>query len=374
MVLAFLTLYCKQLGFSLQQGGLVVAIYGIGSVAGAFIGGKLSDAFGFYKIQFAALFMGGILFIVLGQMNSYSGICICTFILSVVNEAFRPANATAIAHYSNAKNRTQSFSLIRLAVNLGWGIGIALGGLLASVNYQLLFWVDGITNILAAFFLLVILPEITLQQQKKPAADSEIITDKTKSDSPYRDRTFIFFLFCIVLFAICFFQLFTTIPVFFKDKLNLTEFMIGVILAVNGIMIALLEMLLVFKLEGRKPYLWFMGTGTLLMALAFLMLNIPLSNGFVVALLAVLMLTIAEMVAMPFMNSYYISRSTEKSRGQIAGMYTMAWSAAQVIGSSAGSWIAERSGFFYLWYFTAMLSIIAAAGFFWLYHKNELRQ
>ena len=55
--------------------------------------------------------------------------------------------------------------------------------------------------------------------------------------------------------------------------------MIGVILAANGIIIALLEMLLVFKLEGRKPYLWFISTGTLLMALAFLMLNIPLSNG-----------------------------------------------------------------------------------------------
>jgi MFS family permease len=58
MVLAFMTLYCKHLGFSIQQGGLVVAVYGVGSVAGAFLGGKISDRFGFYRTQFGALFSG----------------------------------------------------------------------------------------------------------------------------------------------------------------------------------------------------------------------------------------------------------------------------------------------------------------------------
>jgi len=59
MVLAFMTLYCKQLGFSIQQAGIVVAIYGLGAVAGAFFGGKISDRFGFYYTQFSALLFGG---------------------------------------------------------------------------------------------------------------------------------------------------------------------------------------------------------------------------------------------------------------------------------------------------------------------------
>ena len=90
----------------------MVAIYGIGSVAGAFLGGKITDKFGFYYTQFTALLLGGIMFIVLGQMRSYEAICICTFFLSMVNESFRPANAAAIAHYSTPKNRTQAFSSI----------------------------------------------------------------------------------------------------------------------------------------------------------------------------------------------------------------------------------------------------------------------
>ncbi len=370
MVLAFLTLYSKSRGYTIEEGGWVVAIYGVGSFVGAFIGGKLSDAFGFYKIQFAALFFGGLLFIVLGQMDSYLSICICTFVLSMVNEMFRPANASAIAHYSTPANRTQSFSLVRLAINLGWGVGIALGGFLASINYHLLFWVDGFTNIAAAFILLAVLPKVIVQEQPLHAvADDPAL--ETSIASPLKDREFLFFLAFLILFASCFFQLFTTVPVFFKENLHLNEFWIGVVMAVNGLLIALFEMVIVFKLEGRKPYLFLMAVGTLLMGVSFLLLNLPLHSGFLVALLAILMLTVAEMVSMPFMNSYYINRSNATNRGQYAGMYTMAWSAAQVIGSSSGSALAHQLGFHYLWVIITVGCVVAAAGFYWLLRSRR---
>lgn len=370
MVLAFLTLYCKHLGYTTEQGGWVVAVYGVGSVAGALIGGKLSDHFGFYKVQFGALFFGGTLFILMGQMTTYLSICICAFVLSMVNEAFRPANATAIAHYSNKKNRTQSFALVRLAINLGWGVGIAVGGLLASIDYHLLFWVDGFTNIFAAFTLLIILPKVSMEQQKKPQEETVKTTTIRANESAIKDRDFMFFLLFVILFGICFFQIFTTVPVYMKENLQLNESLIGIVMAVNGLVIALFEMLIVYKLEGRRPYLYLITLGTVLMAVAFLFLDLPLANGFLVALFAVLILTISEMVAMPFMNSYYISRSTEKKRGQYAGFYTMAWSVAQVIGSSAGAILAEQMGFLNLWLIVACLCLVAAGGFYWLLMKK----
>ncbi len=360
MVLAFMTLYCKHLGYSIRQGGIVVAIYGIGSVVGAFLGGKISDRFGFYYTQFGALFMGGILFIVLGQMRSYESICICTFFLSMVNESFRPANATAITHYSDARSRTQSFSLVRLAINLGWGFGSALGGLLASINYHLLFWTDGFTNMAASFMLLLLLPKVTLKQQK---TFSTVTPAEKKAASPYKDRIFLYFLGLQVLFALCFFQMFTTIPLYFKEGLHLSEWWIGVVMAINGLIIALIEMVLVYKLEGRRPYLVLMRYGTVLMGLAYLMLNLPLSSGLLIAFIFILAITLAEMIAMPFMNSYYISRSSDNNRGQYAGMYTMAWSVAQVIGSSIGAVIANKAGFSTLWVIVFAICLVTAAGY-----------
>ena len=367
MVLPFMTLYCKHIGFTAQQGGLVVAIYGIGAMVGAFVGGKISDRFGFYYTQFFSLFIGGLLFITLGQMQAYLSICISTFFLSMVNESFRPANATAIAHYSTPQNRTQSFSMVRLAINLGWGVGGGLGGFLASINYHLLFWVDGCTNILAALLLLWILPRVTLVQQQKWPKETQ---PYVKVPSAFADKTFLYFVSLQLLFATCFFQLFTTIPLYFKEGLHLDEFLIGVVMSLNGIMIALFEMIIVFKLEGRYSYLILMTTGTILMAGSFFILNIPLNSGFLTAVLAMLVVTFAEMTSMPFMNSYYISRSTEGNRGQYAALYTMSWSAAQVIGSTGGTQIAHTAGFHQLWWIIGSICLVTAGGYYMLQIKR----
>lgn len=367
MVLPFMTLYCRQIGYSTRQAGYVVAVYGIGSMVGAFLGGRISDRFGFYYTQFFSLFCGGILFIILGQMNSFISICICTFFLSMVNESFRPANATAIAHYSTAQNRTQAFSVVRLAINLGWGVGGALGGILASVNYHLLFWVDGITNMTAAFLLIWLIPKVSLAQQQNL---SKAKPENVKAAAPHTDRTFMYFIGLQLLFAVCFFQLFTTIPMYFKEVLHIDEFRIGVVMALNGILIALFEMVIVFKLEGRSPYLKLMAYGTSIMAVSFFILNIPFIGGFVIAVLSTILITFAEMIAMPFMNSYYISRSSDGNRGQYAALYTMAWSAAQVIGSTSGTQIAYATGFHNLWWIIGGICLITAVGYNLLYAKH----
>lgn len=367
MVLPFMTLYCKHIGYTTKQAGYVVAMYGLGSVVGAFLGGKISDRFGFYYTQFFSLFFGGILFITLGQMNSFTSICVCTFFLSMVNESFRPANATAVAHYSGPQNRTQSFSLVRLAINVGWGVGAALGGFLASINYHLLFWVDGFTNITAAFLLVWLLPKVSLAQQQNLFRTNAA---KTKTAPAHADKTFMRFIGLQVLFALCFFQLFTTIPLYFKEGLHINEFWIGVVMAMNGILIAILEMVIVFKLEGKLPYLRLMKLGTILMAVSFFLLNIPLANGFIIAAMAMLIVTFAEMIAMPFMNSYYISRSSEGNRGEYAAWYTMAWSTAQVIGSAAGTQVAYATGFHNLWWIIGGICILTAIG----YQKLEMKR
>ncbi len=368
MVLAFLTLYAVHIGFTLGQGGILVGIYGLGSVTGALIGGKLSDVFGFRQIQLFALFAGGIMFMVLGRMENYTAMCMAAFVLAMVNESFRPANSSAIVYYSTAKNRTQSFALVRLAINMGWGIGSALGGVLASINYQLLFWVDGGTNIMGACMLALVLPAAK-KAIKEPAQSPSAKEHAVKARPAYRDKTFVHFLGLQILFAICFFQLFTTIPVFFQQGLHLSEFVIGIIMSMNGVIIAMFEMVIVFKLEGKKPYLILMLYGSLLMSVAFILLLLPATWGIVLAVVCMLFITVSEMISMPFMNSYYLSLSQPSTVGRYAGMYTMAWSIAQVVGSSTGAVIASKIGFSGLWLCVGILSLMAALGYFHLHRR-----
>jgi predicted MFS family arabinose efflux permease len=99
MVIPFMTMYATQkLGFTIAQAGFIMSFFGVGSIIGAFIGGKITDLIGYHKVQLFALFSGGVMFIIVGFLTTYISLCIGVLILSIVNESFRPANASAVAH------------------------------------------------------------------------------------------------------------------------------------------------------------------------------------------------------------------------------------------------------------------------------------
>jgi predicted MFS family arabinose efflux permease len=358
MVVPFMTLYLTspKMGYTVGQAGIVFGLFGLGAFCGAYIGGKLTDKIGYYPVQLITLIGGGILFMILGQMKSYSSICLFTFLVSFVGEAFRPANTTAIAFYSKEENRTRSYALNRLAINLGWALGSAVGGFLAKVNYELLFWVDGITNISAAFVMLIFLRPVNRKTYQQATEE------QAPAISAFRDKTFMTFIVVTSLFASCFFQIFTNLPVYFKKHFNLSEPYIGMLMAVNGIIIAIIEMVLVYKLEGKRKSMVFIAAGVALVGLSFLLLNIPLHGAFI-AFSMIILITFGEILAMPFMNSYWISRTHSTNRGQYAALYTMAWSAAQTLGPMGGAQLAQHAGFAVLWWTVGGLSLIAALAF-----------
>lgn len=359
MVVPFLTLYLttKEMGCTLSQAGTVMGLFGLGSVVGAYIGGKLSDKIGFHKVQVLSLLLGGLMFMTLGQVKAYELICVTTFFLSLVNEAFRPANSSAIAFYSTAENRTRSYSLNRLAVNLGWAVGASLGGIIASYNYELLFWVDGLTNISAAILLFYLF--------KTPRIESKSTDEENEvpvEESAYKDKTYLWYIFLVMLFGLCFFQLFTTVPKYFRDGLHLSERYIGFIMAINGLLIVVLEMVLIFLMEGKRNITFYMFLGTLVCAAAFLSLLLP-GPAKIISLLMILIITVGEIVAMPFMNTYWTTRSNPRNRGQYAALFTMAWGVAQTFGPYLVALIIDNKGYEMAFISVAAMLSITAFGF-----------
>jgi len=364
MVVPFMTLYLTQkLHYSISQAGLVFGIFGAGAICGGLIGGRLADLFGFYPVQVVALGLGGILFMILGHMHTYPLICLFTFLLALINDSFRPANAMAIAQYSSIENRTRSYSLNRLAINLGWASGGSLGGFIAAHNYNLLFIIDGWTNIGAAILLLLFLPPAKGQRIHRRKLSGVIRFEA------YRDIRYLWFIVLVILYALVFFQLFSTLPVYFRQVLHLSEPVIGGTMAGNGIIIALFEMVLVFRLEGRNSPLQYIPIGSLICAISFMIYNL-FPAGILVAAISTILVTVGEMLSMPFMNTYWTSRTQERNRGQYAGLYTVAWSLAQVLGPISGARFADKLGFTALWWLIGGIGTLVSFGF-WLLHRDE---
>ena len=160
IVIIFLTIYLTtSLDFTLTQAGIAMSCFGAGSVAGAYIGGWLTDRFGYYWTMFWSLLLGGSLFFLIMYFQDFYSFCIMVFLLSTVADSFRPASMASISAYSKPENHNRSLSLIRLAINLGFALGSGAAGILISIfGYHWLFIIDGSTCIIAAFFFLYIIP------------------------------------------------------------------------------------------------------------------------------------------------------------------------------------------------------------------------
>jgi len=162
-------------------------------------------------------------------------------------------------------------------------------------------------------------------------------------------------------------------PVFYKMEWHFNEQLIGFLLALNGLLIAFIEMVLIHNLEGKRNALVYISIGVLMGAIGYALLNI-LPQTAISATFIVILITFAEMVAMPFMNSFWINRTTVHNRGEYAALYSMSWSAAQIIAPFIGGYIISFGGFNLLWWVLGGISLVASAGYMLLYRINYHRK
>jgi len=351
MVIPFLSLYLTQnLGFTLENVGSIMTSFGLGSLLGAWAGGKLTDLFGYYKVMFVSLVLTGFLFIGVQFLNGFWPICIGIFLLMVAADAFRPASYVALNAYSKHENKTRSVTLIRLAINLGFSLGPAMGGLLiASIGYTGLFWADGGTCIIASLLLLLVL-------HPKRAK----ISDDFRHSSPksaYTDMHYLIFIAAMILFAFAFLQYFSTIPIYYNEVHSLNEFQIGLLLALNGFTIFALEMPLIKYLENRPwSKLTHVLLGLVLVGLSFLILNFFSWSS--VLIIGMLLMTFGEMIAFPFSNAFAMDRAKRGNQGEYMALYTMAFSISHIFAHNSGMRSVANFGFDITWYGITVVCLI----------------
>ncbi len=364
MVIPFLTLYLTTTrGFTMSEAGWVMASFGLGSILGTVVGGKLTDKFGYYPVMFWSLFLGGLMFFVLQQMHQLWAICVTIFMLTTISDAFRPAIMASVASYSTPENRMRSLSLIRLAINLGFAVGPAVGGMIAiGFGYDWLFWIDGFTCASAALIFRFTLSEMVDSEQ----VEIEEAREKNPETAPvvqsaYRDRPYMFFFLMIFLSGFAFIPFFSAVPLYFRQDLLLNEAQIGWLLAMNGLLIAAIEMPMVYLLEDRYRHLKIVGVGTLLIGLSYILFNV-VGIAILGAILGVLAITVGEVLNMPFANTFALNRSQPGNRGEYMSVYGNAYSIGHVLAPMIGLRLAESYGFEVLWYLLGFICVLSFIG------------
>jgi predicted MFS family arabinose efflux permease len=402
MVICFMTLYLTQaLNFNIKDAGYVMSCYGLGSIAGAYLGGYLTDRFGYYRVQIATLLGGGALLLVLMMMHDFWLLCFITFLWSLVSEAFRPANTVAIKQHSDEATRTRSMSLMRVAVNLAISVALIVGGLLASLGWSWLFWADALTCFGAAIMLRLSLKEkstppqynkVTGDRIQATGGDNSAYKDKATGDrvqatgdriqatggekkannSAYKDKDYLIFIFLTFLGATVFMQILWTVPAFFKEIYGWNEAMIGMMCAVNGVAVMTIEMPLIFRIENRRKPMYFVRLGIALYGVSYLCFLLPNEWGFFLGLIYMVVISFGEIFVMPFSTSWATKRAGELKTGQYMALYSISYAVANVVAPMMGTQIIAAFGFSTLWFVSACIALVALLGFYYLEKRQQV--
>jgi len=363
MVLVFLNIYLtRHLGLSLLQAGRILGAYGLGAIAGGYLGGALCDKIGVRRVQIGSLILSGVILIISGYVTDYVALLVLLFLYGIVATALFPANDTAMSRFCYGGMRSKGFALRRLAANLGITFGPVIGGYLILIDYRWLFWADGLTTLASA----VVIARFLRLIPAMPPAPTNV--SRPHNSSPWRDGPFLLYMGLFLILAVVFSQLFSTFNLYLNSVYGLKENRIGPLWAVNTILIVLVEMVLIHAVR-RRSEMKIIALGAVFIGLGFGLM--PLGRGFGYAAFTVFVWSVGEILTMP-LSATVVANRAGAAAGRYMGVLSLVFSLSMFIAPLFGNWLYQAVGGDTLWFVMGGAGILAAVGFFLMRKKLDV--
>jgi MFS family permease len=213
-VQTFLVLYLANQGMSLGQAGASLAAYSVGAVFGTMLGGELTHRFGPRTTIGAAMAASAVLvgtLPLLAHPERFWALLVVVALAGLATQAYRPAAAVLLSDLMPEEHRVMSFSMMRLALNVGAALGPLIAAGLILIDWDMLFYFDAVTALLYAGLAFVLLPPTPADQTGKAveAADED---KRSAYALMLRDGKFLLYLASMLLSAIIYVQYTVALP------------------------------------------------------------------------------------------------------------------------------------------------------------------
>lgn len=325
-VVPFLVLYLRSKGFSIAQAGTAVAAYGAGEVIAGGVGGYLADRIGRKNTIALSMFSSAAAMLALSQADTYVPVLTLAFAAGLVSEARRPATLALLTDLVPSERRVTVFATLRVAENVAFAGGIALGGFLANHSFFWLFLGDAASSLVYGTIALTVLP-----QGRRARRDEEREGGGTRSI--LADQAFLLFLAATVFLAFVYFQQQATLPLHVRAS-GLSNAHFGLLLSLNGILVMLFELPL-SSFTMRKPAKKMMAVGFLLVGLGFGLTAV--AHSMVALAGTVAIWTLGEMIGAPVSYAYVSEIAPEHMRGRYQGLYGITFGSGAIFGPALGT-------------------------------------
>lgn len=228
-------------------GAVLVSVYAITQFICSPIIGNLSDRYGRRPVLLSSLLGFAVDYVFQALAQTYGLLFIGRIIAGITGASFT-TGAAYIADVSTPETRAKNFGLIGAAFGLGFIIGPALGGLLAGWGIRAPFYAAAVLCLLNFLYGYFILPESLDKEHRR--------SFEWRKANPFGSFQFLRKTPNIGGFALCYFLMFLAVQAvqgnwnyFTIYRFGWKESMVGISLAVVGLLVGLVQTVVTRKLN-----------------------------------------------------------------------------------------------------------------------------
>jgi predicted MFS family arabinose efflux permease len=257
--------------------------------------------------------------------------------------------------------RQEGFGITRIAFNYAWIFGTALGGLIAARSFMALFVVDAVLSLIVAGILFRFLPETKPRSRTETKQEETLLKTVTGYRVVLRDLGYLIFTLAGMMVLVVYQQQYSSLAVYLKDVHSISPRVYGIMLAVAGLEVVLFQLWISRQTRKYPPFLM-MVLGSLFFMAGFAMIGFVQQTGFF--LVAVITITIGEMVMFPTNKALAVNFSPQDMRGRYMAIYDLGWTIPATLGPAAAGLILDNYDPNLLWVVGGLLCALGAAGFY----------
>jgi MFS family permease len=353
-VFPFLALFLRSRGYPAGEIGLLVALFGAGSIPSGPLAGWLADRIGRRPTLLGALISAAGITALLPLLSSPGALAVGTLLLGVAVHAYYPAANAVVADVVDPVRYSDAYGLLYWERNAGIAISFSLGGALAAYGYERLFFADAASTLL---FASVVFFKIRETRPVRPA--------DRDAEPPFfegllavlSNKRFHNLLLVNIAFFTGLFQFMVALPVAMSRQ-GVSPADYGRTMAVNGLLIMLCQPW-VGRLASTMDPARALAGAAFLVAFgygAYAWCATPLQFS-----LATAVWTIGEIVTIPLVSALVAKLSPPEMRGRYQGAFGLSFGIALTLAPALGGQALGRWGAPRLW--LGVATLCSAVGF-----------
>jgi len=367
LLFPFFSLYITQkFNVGMTQAGMILGLFSIFGLFGGMIGGALTDRFGRRKIIIIGLVFSAVSTLTLGLVNQFATLIPLAVVIGLLSHFAGPAHDAMIADILPEKQRNEGFGILRVVGNMAWIIGPTIGGFVAKRSFMALFIIDAVVSCVVALLFFLFMPETKPVRDEIHQKAESILTTFRGYGTVLRDSPYIAFLVAGILMGLVYQQMYNSLSVYLRDNHGIEPSGYGLLLTVSAIVVILFQFTTTRLIKHKPPFLM-MALGTGFYVVGFSMFG-WVSTYYLFAL-AIVVITIGEMIVVPTSQSLAANFAPEDMRGRYMAVFGLLWMVPATIGPGAAGYILDNYNPNLLWYIGGVLCMVSVLGYLLLHAR-----